>query len=33
MTRFYAKPIKGGIAVASSLSEEEVKAVQQAFGK
>jgi hypothetical protein len=32
MTRFYAKPIKAGIAVVS-LSEEEVKAVQQAFGK
>jgi hypothetical protein len=32
MTRFYAKPIKGGVAVVS-LSEEEVTAVQQAFAK
>jgi hypothetical protein len=32
VTRFYAKPIKGGNAT-SSLSEEEVKAVQQAIGK
>jgi hypothetical protein len=32
MTRFYAKPIKGGVGT-SSLSEEETKAVQQALGK
>lgn len=32
VTRFYAKPVKGGTAT-SSLSEEEAKAVQQAFGK
>jgi hypothetical protein len=31
MTRFYSKPIKGGTS-ALSLSEEEVKAVQQAMG-
>lgn len=31
VTRFYAKPVKAGTA--SGLSEEEVKAVQQAFGK
>ncbi len=32
MTRFYAKPIKGGTATLS-LSEEEAQAVQQALGK
>jgi hypothetical protein len=31
MTRFYAKPIKGGVSPLS-LSEEEVQAVQQAMG-
>jgi hypothetical protein len=32
VTRFYAKPVKGGVA-ASSLSEEEVQAVQQAMAR
>ena len=32
MTRFYAKPIKGGASQAS-LSEEEAKAVQKAMGE
>ena len=31
MTRYYAKPVKGGTS-ALSLSEEEVQAVQQALG-
>jgi len=31
MTRYYAKPVKGGTS-ALSLSEEEVQAVQQAMG-
>ena|SRR5438874_5412704 len=32
VTRFYAKPVKGG-GSAASLSEEEVQAVQQAMGR